>query len=85
MRDIKKIKETFKKCGYLKNTKTTLEDGTDTTLINYLTSELEIPVKNRTKRWIDTCLVGVWGNKKVKCLGKSDKIFEILNSIMEKI
>ena len=62
-----------------------MKDGKYTTIINYLAKELQIPIKSRTQKWIDTCLLGMWGNKRVKCLGRSDKIFEILNSIYEKI
>jgi len=82
---IEKIKRDFKNCEYIDNSKIKMNDGKYTTIINYLAKELQIPIKSRTQKWIDTCLLGMWGNKRVKCLGRSDKIFEILNSIYEKI
>lgn len=85
MTKMEKIKRDFKNCEYIDNAKIKLENGKYTTIVNYLAKELDIPVKNRTQKWINTCLLGFWGNQRVKCLGRSDKIFEILNSIYEKL
>ena len=50
-----------------------------------LAETLGIELANRTKGWINSNLIGCWGNKRIRCKQQSDKIFEILNLIMEKL
>ena len=79
------IKARFKSCDYISNERIVLEDGTDTSVLLFLMDALEIKVHKRIKNWIKLNLVGFWGNKSVKCNGHSNKIFGILNLIMEKL
>lgn len=76
----KQIKEKFKKALYIKNTKCD-----NTTLLNKWIDKLGIEVHNNTRRWIDKNLIGFWGNQKVKCTNNSDKIFEVLDEVMQKV
>lgn len=54
-------------------------------LIAHLTDVLGIEVAPRVKGWINKNLKGCWGNTQVKCDAQSNKIFEVLNSIMDKL
>ena len=80
-----KLKDCFKKCDYIPNKIVTLKNGEKTYTLLMLADELDIEVPARLVGWIKQNLTGFWGNKKIKCTGNSDKIFEILNLIMEKL
>lgn len=84
--------EKFKKEEYVENVmlKVYSEDATgikthNISLIAYLTDMLGIEIAPRVKGWINKNLKGCWGNIQVKCDAQSNKIFEILNSIMDKL
>lgn len=84
--------EKFKKGEYLENVMLTIysEGTTDVktkniSLITYLADTLGVNVLPRVKGWINKNLKACWGNKQVKCDAQSTKIFEVLNSIMDKL
>lgn len=79
------IKQKFIACEYISNVKIKLDNGSEISIINMLIKELNIPISSRLAGWIDKNLLGCWGNKKCKCKGQSNKIFEILNLVMEKL
>lgn len=84
-KQIKEMKICFKDCGYIPNTKIKLKGKQETTLILILADELNVYIPPRLRGWIKNNLKGVWGNQKIKCNGVSDKIFDILNLMMEKL
>lgn len=83
--DIKKYINRFTSCQYMKNFKIKKDETHEISIIGYFIDMLDIDTSPRLKGWIEKNLVACWGNKKVKCLGRSDKIFEVLNLIMEKL
>ncbi len=79
------IKEKFLACEYIDNVKIKVVGGGEISVINALIKELKIPISSRLAGWIEKNLIGCWGNQKCKCKGQSNKIFEILNLVMEKL
>ena len=84
-KQLKEIKICFKDCGYIPNRKILLKGEKETTLILILADELGVYVSPRLRGWIKNNLSGVWGNQRIKCHGVSDKIFDILNLMMDKL
>jgi hypothetical protein len=72
-------------CQYLQNKKIILKNKKETTTLLALARDLNVNVPPRLVGWIKHNLNGFWGNERVKCNGRSDKIFEILNLIMDKL
>ena len=83
--DFDYYKNKFINCEYMKNNKIKVDETNEVSIIRHFVDVLGIDIPVRLKGWIETNLVACWGNQKVKCLGQSSKIFEILNSIMEKL
>ncbi len=84
--------EKFKKGEYLENItlKIYSEGASDVktkeiSLISYMADSLGIYVMPRVKGWINKNLKACWGNTQIKCDAQSTKIFEVLNSIMDKL
>ena len=82
---VKMAKNQFINCKYLKNSKIHIDTTHDISIIGYFIDRLDIDVPPRLKGWVENNLIACWGNTKVKCVGESDKIFEVLNLIMEKL
>lgn len=81
---MEEIKRKFLACEYIEN-ETIKYNGTRISVIGALIKDLKIKVPNRLSGWIESNLIGCWGNKKCKYIGQSNKIFEILNTIMSKL
>lgn len=84
-KQLETIKDCFRKCEYLQNKKIVLKNKEETTTLLLLAKDVDVIVPRRLIGWIKQNLNGFWGNQRVKCNGRSDKIFEILNLIMEKL
>ncbi len=84
-KQLETIRDCFRKCEYLQNKKIILKDKEETTTLLALARDLNVNVPPRLVGWIKHNLNGFWGNQRVKCVGRSDKIFEILNLIMDKL
>ena len=84
-KQLETIRDCFRKCEYLQNKKIALKNDKETTTLLILAKDLDVNVPPRLAGWIKQNLNGFWGNQRVKCNGRSDKIFEILNLIMEKL
>jgi len=80
------LKKKFVACDYIENSKIKIEDGKTThedSILGIFCDRLDINIHGRTRKFIDNNVVGFCGNKSVRLVGTSYKIFEILNLIME--
>lgn len=85
-KDFNELKNKFIACDYIENSKIKVEDGKTThedSILGIFCDRLGINIHGKTRNFINDNLIGFSGNKSIRVVGSSYKIFEILNLIME--